>query len=979
MGLILLYHRIAAVDVDPWSVTVSPERFAEHLDALNAHYRPTPLRRLADGEMENRPIDGAVALTFDDGGHDLLRTALPMIERAGAPATAFLVSDVLEGKIERLWWDELEELVLGTSSLPSELELELASGSRRWSLEEDGRGQHDPPVDAAGAVHPWRAWEVPPSPRHRLYVDLWHLLRDLQAADRLRVLQDLRSWSGTGPRHAHDRRRLTASEARQLCASDLVEAGSHSASHARLSRVEPADLELEISSSRRRLTALLGDPIRTFAYPFGAAADVSAAALQEVEDAGYQLACANQPGVVGPTSDRFFLPRLYVEDWDGDELLRRIREFLPESERARPRRVVQMGALRRLEPVSRSFGYDRGSPIDRFYVERFLERHELAIRGRVLEVGDDTYTRRYGGSRVTSVDVLHVREGNPRATVVADLAHAPQLDDASYDCVVLTQTLQLIADPSAALRTVARVLRPGGAILATLPGVSAIARDEWGASWHWGFGPVGTRRLFAAAFSPQKIAVESFGNVLTATAFLQGMAAEDLTARELAAHDAQYALLIGVVAVRPSATMEIVEARIDSGPLISGWIDSPGAGTKAAGSRLQIEGWAVGVEGPVKAIEVSTPRGPLARGELDIPRPDVAAVHPAAASRPPGFAIPVDVGRSDEVTIGARLANGQYAVLAELRLAHAQREPALVSIVIPCFDQAAYLGEAIASALDQSYPRVEVLVVDDGSSDNTSAVAQRFKGVNVIRHENRGMCAARNTGMERARGDFILFLDADDRLLRDAVKSGMQQIADRPDHAFVFGRHREIDLRGRPLRNPPSPPTDDVYESLLTRNVIAMHATVLYRRDALPAAPLDPSLLGAEDYDLFLRLARRYPTGGHSAIVAEYRKHGTGLSDNPARMLTSTLQVLERHRPQDEDSPRWRQAWEDGVKFWRRYYGDALEARLRDHLAARRWRAAAAAGLSLLRVDPGRFMRRSAARRRGLRPAGVGSAVEKSS
>ena len=111
--------------------------------------------------------------------------------------------------------------------------------------------------------------------------------------------------------------------------------------------------------------------------------------------------------------------------------------------------AVDFGDLRRTAPISRKFGVDRGLPVDRFYIERFLAKEADSIRGQVLEVGEDTYTRRFGGQRVTGNDVLHVTGDNPAATIVADLADAPQVPDERFDSIVLTQTLQLIFDPPA--------------------------------------------------------------------------------------------------------------------------------------------------------------------------------------------------------------------------------------------------------------------------------------------------------------------------------------------------------------------------------------------------------------------------------------------------------------------------------------------------------------------------------------------------
>jgi SAM-dependent methyltransferase len=212
---------------------------------------------------------------------------------------------------------------------------------------------------------------------------------------------------------------------------------------------------------------------------------------------------------------------------------------------------VRFGSLRRLTPISRAFGFDRGLPIDRYYIERFLSVHGGDIRGDVLEIGDDAYTRRFGGDRVTKRDVLHVAEGNPQATIVGDLTCAVHIPPDSFDCVILTQTLHLIYDVRKALKTLYRILKPGGVLLATFPGISQIDHDRWGESWCWAFTHVSARRLFEETFSTANVCVEVSGNVLAAIAFLHGLAAEELRQEELDCRDSHYAVSIMVRAVKP--------------------------------------------------------------------------------------------------------------------------------------------------------------------------------------------------------------------------------------------------------------------------------------------------------------------------------------------------------------------------------------------------------------------------------------------
>jgi peptidoglycan/xylan/chitin deacetylase (PgdA/CDA1 family)/SAM-dependent methyltransferase len=224
------------------------------------------------------------------------------------------------------------------------------------------------------------------------------------------------------------------------------------------------------------------------------------------------------------------------------------------SERSIPLGKVDFGSLRRLTPISLDFGCDRGRPVDRYYIENFLTQRAEDVRGRVLEIGENTYTRRFGGDRVTTSDVLHVVPGEPQATIIADLATADHIPTNSFDCIILTQTLQLIYDVRAAVSTIYRILRPGGVLLATFPGISQTYDNEWGENWCWNFTKVSARRLFEEGFGAANVTVESFGNVMSAISFLHGLADEELTREELDYLEPGYEVTIAVRAVKPTAS-----------------------------------------------------------------------------------------------------------------------------------------------------------------------------------------------------------------------------------------------------------------------------------------------------------------------------------------------------------------------------------------------------------------------------------------
>jgi SAM-dependent methyltransferase len=200
--------------------------------------------------------------------------------------------------------------------------------------------------------------------------------------------------------------------------------------------------------------------------------------------------------------------------------------------------------------VDPNWGFERGTPIDRVYVERFVGGHAADIHGRVLEIAAPDYTNRFG-SGVTAVDILMAEAGNPEATIVADLVDAPHVRDGTFDCVIVTQTLQFIYDVRAALATLHRILAPGGVLLATVPGLTKISPHEDGAygEW-WHYTGRSVRRLAEEAFGEGNVEVETYGNVLAAAGFLYGLASSDLNANELDAHDPLYEVVVGLRAVK---------------------------------------------------------------------------------------------------------------------------------------------------------------------------------------------------------------------------------------------------------------------------------------------------------------------------------------------------------------------------------------------------------------------------------------------
>jgi SAM-dependent methyltransferase len=213
-----------------------------------------------------------------------------------------------------------------------------------------------------------------------------------------------------------------------------------------------------------------------------------------------------------------------------------------------------LGGRNRFKPFSRAFGSERGRPIDRFYIDAFMQANAAAIRGHVLEIGDADYTRALGGDRVTRIDVLCPVAGDPEVTIVADLTNAPQIPDDTFDCIVIPQTLPYIYDHHAAVRTLHRILRPGGTVLASLPLMSVLSGIDmslWGE--YWRYTSKAARRLFADVFGDENVEVRAHGNLLVATAFIHGFVISDLDPEDFTYDDPLIELVSTVKAVKPPA------------------------------------------------------------------------------------------------------------------------------------------------------------------------------------------------------------------------------------------------------------------------------------------------------------------------------------------------------------------------------------------------------------------------------------------
>jgi SAM-dependent methyltransferase len=441
------------------------------------------------------------------------------------------------------------------------------------------------------------------------------------------------------------------------------------------------------------------------------------------------------------------------------------------------------GGLCGLSPITNDWGFARGQPIDRVYIEQFLSHHRGDIRGRVLEIGDNSYTLRFGEGRVGESITADVNADGAKATMIADLTDAPQIADGTFDCVILTQVLELIFDVEAALRTVSRILKPGGIALITVPGISQIGTDATeSAAWSWSFYPKTLRRLLVRYFDPQKLIVESYGNVKTAIGFLAGLAQEDLAPDDFQHNDSRYPLIVAARAIKP---------------------------------------------GPPPRVQALSQLG---------------------------------------------------------------RQPA-VSVLMPMFNAARYVAEAIESVRAQTLDGWELIIVDDGSTDDCYAIARRYAErepgwIRVFQHPDRannGLSRTANRALAEASGNYIAFLDADDTWMPERLAHDVAVLDANPAIAAVISntlywwmdedQPAWIDRFNAPL-NCVWPPRSFFKSAWLRHESSVPCITAFTVRTALlrELGGFDESYSVAMDMKMIAEVAFRYPVFVADACNTEYRR-----------------------------------------------------------------------------------------------------------
>lgn len=321
--LILLYHRVARVDPDPWMLCVTPEHFAEHLDVLRRQGLAMSLKQLTRALHKGRIPRRAVVVTFDDGYADNLLTAAPLLQEYEVPATVFVATGYV-GHEREFWWDELERLFLQPGSLPDTLRLSVDGKTFEWEL-------HDSAHYGEAAYNDHRHWKPwhkdSPGPRQSIYHSLWQLMHPMSEPKRLKMREEMLAWAGSRPMVRPTHRTLSREEVMLLARGGLVDVGAHTVTHPMLSALPERAQREEIQRSKAYLEDVLNQAVSSFAYPYGRECDYTDETVAIVRQAGFDCACTTSAGLVGGRADLHRLPRIQAQDVDGEVFARQLAEW----------------------------------------------------------------------------------------------------------------------------------------------------------------------------------------------------------------------------------------------------------------------------------------------------------------------------------------------------------------------------------------------------------------------------------------------------------------------------------------------------------------------------------------------------------------------------------------------------------------------------------------------------------------------------
>jgi peptidoglycan/xylan/chitin deacetylase (PgdA/CDA1 family) len=319
--MILMYHRVSVEDTDPWSLRVTPENFAAHLEILKESTVPTSLKQMAQDHGHRRISHKSVAVTFDDGYANNLFHAKPLLEKYEIPATVFVTSNYVK-KGNEYWWDKLERVLLKPGRLPKKLKLNIKGKDHLWDL---GTAVDFSEEHVFNNLN-YPALSSQPGTRLYLYYSVWKKLRPLPTEQQDSLIEQINHWSGfdsIGPRLTH--RSLTSDELPKIEQRGIIEIGGHTANHLVLSNHTLEVQRNEIQQCKSDLEGILNHPINSFSYPYGAFVPET---IPLVKDAGFDCACSTKQETVWRKSHHYQLPRFEVQNWSGQEFRKRLSSWL---------------------------------------------------------------------------------------------------------------------------------------------------------------------------------------------------------------------------------------------------------------------------------------------------------------------------------------------------------------------------------------------------------------------------------------------------------------------------------------------------------------------------------------------------------------------------------------------------------------------------------------------------------------------------
>jgi glycosyltransferase involved in cell wall biosynthesis len=282
----------------------------------------------------------------------------------------------------------------------------------------------------------------------------------------------------------------------------------------------------------------------------------------------------------------------------------------------------------------------------------------------------------------------------------------------------------------------------------------------------------------------------------------------------------------------------------------------------------------------------------------------------------------------------------------------------LVSVIIPCYNQGKFLQECIESVLNQTYRSLEIIIVDDGSTDDTRDVARRFPVLKYVHQNNAGPAQARNNGFNVSTGNYLIFLDADDRLLPNGIEENLNFLNRNPDSVFVSGQIRMIAENGSFMNTPEiTCVLANHYRTLLESNYIWTTGCVMFRRSIFESFQFDKEFLGPEDWKLYLCIARKHPVCSHANVIVEHRMHKGKLTGNAALLLRDSLNMLRQEWDFVRGNKEYELALREGIKATRAYWSRPLILQIIDQFQTHQWTKAVQNLRALIRYHPSGFVK----------------------